>query len=164
MYRHRGNALADQKMKARFPQLARERDIADREISRQRKIQLQQRELERQRNRQRYRGLGRWNVLKRVFWVRVFLPKGTNRTNPDLAVWAVPAWKADVASFQGHFFVSNIFRCYEIRGMRHWKRHRKQASHKVYLVILPTNQTYSSIFVIPLHWTNHVISKLIFLD
>ena len=59
MYRHRGNALADQKMKARFPQLARERDIADREITRQREIQLQQRELERQRNRQRYRGLGR---------------------------------------------------------------------------------------------------------
>ena len=59
MYRHRGNVLADQKMKARFPQLARERDIADREITRQREIQLQQRELERQRNRQRYRGLGR---------------------------------------------------------------------------------------------------------
>lgn len=52
MYRHKGNELAAQKMKARFPQLARERDIADREITRQR-------ELERQRNRQRYRGLGR---------------------------------------------------------------------------------------------------------
>ena len=59
-YRHKGNELADQQMKEQHPDLAKEKEIADGIIMKQRKIQLEREsaERERRRRRSRYRGRG----------------------------------------------------------------------------------------------------------
>jgi len=105
--------------------------------------------------------LGAFN-RNRPTWV--FLPKGTDRTNSDWKALATVVWKLATAGFSGYLIVSYFLRVFENLRTRHEKRHNKQASHIVHLVILPTNQSDSGIFASSLHRTNNTISQLIFLE